>query len=249
LNYSFVNPEVRKPYLIPVNLVLVGTAFLMVILRVYPSFFQTRTAAIDDWLVIVALFPAIGLTITVSLAATRYGWSQHIWDFQFISQDPSKLINERAISWASQMLYIWSSSLTKLSILYFYRRIFTTTRLRQFVQGVIYFVMLYFGACFFTLLFECRPLTLYWHILVLPKGTSGVCVDEGNILLAAGLLNVFIDLVILVLPVPTVLKLHIRWSQKLQVLAVFMAGTLVRVSSMIRIAATWTTVRETYDVT
>jgi hypothetical protein len=235
--------------LIPVNLILVGTAFLMVLLRIYARFFHTRTAAIDDWLVIIALFPAIGLTVTVSLAARRYGWSQHIWDFQYTGQDPSKLINERAISWASQMLYLWSSSLTKLSLLYFYQRIFTTTHLRRFVQGCIYFVMLYFAACFFTLLFECRPLTLYWHILVLPQGTGGVCVDEGNILLAAGLLNVFIDVVILILPIPTVLKLHIRWLQKLQVLAVFMAGTLVCVSSMIRIAATWTTVRQTYDVT
>jgi hypothetical protein len=99
------------------------------------------------------------------------------------------------------------------------------------------------------LLLECRPLTLYWHILALPQGTGGVCADEGNILPAARLLDVFIDVVILILPIPTVLKLHIGWLQKLQVLAVFMAGTLVCVSSMIRIAATWTTVRETYDGT
>jgi hypothetical protein len=221
----------------------------MVFIRIYARFFHTRKAALDDWLVIIALFPALGLTVTVSLAATCYGWSQHIWDFQYSGQDPSKLINERAISWASQMLYLWSSSLTKLSLLYFYRRIFTTTQLRLFVQGCIYFVWVYFGACFLTLLLECRPLTLYWHILVLPEGSGGVCADEGNILLVAGLLNVFIDVVILILPIPTVLKLHIGWPQKLQVLGVFMAGTLVCVSSMIRIVATWITIRETYDVT
>jgi len=221
----------------------------MVLIRIYARFIHTRTVAVDDWLVIIALFPAIGLAVTVSLAAIKYGWSMHIWDFQYPGQDPSKLINERAISWASQMLYLWSSSLTKLSLLYFYRRIFTATKLRLFVQGYIYFVWAYFVACFLTLLFECRPLTLYWHILVLPEGTGGVCADEGNILLAAGLLNVFIDIVILVLPIPTVLHLHIGWSQKLQVLGLFMAGTLVCVSSIIRIIATWTTVEETYDVT
>jgi hypothetical protein len=221
----------------------------VVLIRIYARFIHTHTAAIDDWLAMIALLPAICLTVTISLAVTSYGWSMHIWDFQYSGQDPSKLINERAISWASQMLYLWSSSLTKLSLLYFYRRIFTTTNLRLFVQGSIYFVWLYFGACFLTLLLECRPLTLYWHILILPEGTGGVCADEGNILLAAGLLNVFIDVVILILPISTVLKLHVGWPQKLQVLGVFMTGTLVCVSSMIRIAATWTTVEETYDVT
>jgi hypothetical protein len=122
------------------------------------------------------------------------------------------------------MLYVWSSSLTKLSLLYFYQRIFTT-HLRLFVQGCIYFVWVYFIACFFTLLLECRPLTLYWHILLLPEGTGGVCADEGSILLTARLLNVF--------SMPTVLKLHIGWPQKLQVLGVFMAGTLVCVSSIL----------------
>ena len=72
-----------------------------------------------------------------------------------------------------------------------------------------------------------------------------MCADEGSILLAAGLLNVFIDVVILILPIPTVLKLHIGWPQKLQVLGVFMAGTLACLSSIIRIAATWITVEET----
>lgn len=191
--------------LIPVNLILLAAATITVLIRIYTRFIHTRTAAIDDCPVIIALFPAMGLTVTVSLAATRYGWSMHIWDFQYSGQDLSKLINERAISWASQMLYLWSSSFTKLSLLYFYQQIFTTTRLRLFVEGTIYFVWLYFGACFLTLLLECRPLTLYWHVLVLPEGTGGVCADEGNILLAAGLLNVFIDAVILILPIPTVL--------------------------------------------
>lgn len=221
----------------------------MVLLRIYARFFQTISAGIDDWLVIVAIIPAIGLTVTVSLAANEYGWSQHIWDYEYEGVDPTKLINERAISWASQMLYVWSNNLTKLSLLYFYKRIFTTHSIRIFVQVCIYFVMLYFMACFLTLLLECRPLTLYWHILVLPRDTGGVCVDEGNLLLISGVVNVVIDVVILVLPIRTVLNLHVRWPQKLQVLAVFMAGTLVCVSSIIRIIATWVTVRSTYDVT
>jgi hypothetical protein len=41
----------------------------MVLIRIYARFIRTRTAAIDGWLVIIAPFPATGLTVTVSLAA------------------------------------------------------------------------------------------------------------------------------------------------------------------------------------
>ena len=221
----------------------------MVLLRLYVRIFQTRSAGIDDWLALIAIPPAIALTATVSLAASHYGWSQHIWDFQYPGVDPGKLIGERAISWASQMLYVWSSSLTKLSILYFYRRIFTSTYMRRIVVSTICFVLVYFMACFLMLLLECRPLSLYWHMLVLPQGTGGTCVNEGDLIVPAGIVNALIDLVILIIPLRSVLRLRLRWSQKLQVLAVFMAGALVCASSAIRVAATWTTIEETYDVT
>jgi hypothetical protein len=172
----------------------------MVLLRLYVRIFQTRSAGIDDWLALTALPPAIALTVTVLLAASHYGWSQHIWDFQYLAVDPAKLIGERAISWTSQMLYVWSSSLTKFSLLYFYRQIFTTTYMRRIVLSTIYFVLVYFTVCFLMLLLECRPLSLYWHIPVLPQGTGGTCANEGDLILPAGIINALINLVFSSLP-------------------------------------------------
>lgn len=110
--------------------------------------------------------------------------------------------------------------------------------MRRIVLSTIYYVLVYFAACSFMLLLQCRPLSLYWHILVLPKGTGGTCANEGDLILPSGIINALIDFVILIIPLRTVLRLHLRWSQKLQVLAVFMAGTLVCASSAIRVAAT-----------
>jgi hypothetical protein len=245
---SYIDPIRRKPYLFPVNMILITSATIMVCLRMYARFFHTRSAGLDDYMIIAALPMAIALTVTVSLASTKYGWDRHIWDV-----DPGphneNLVMERLISWISQMLYHCSSSLTKLSLLVFYRRIFVTKTMKWIVMGVICFTIAYFLTFFFALIFECRPLSHYWHILVVPEGTGGVCADEGDLVVISGIINVLIDVVIFILPIKTVIDLKIALVQKLQVLAIFAAGLFVIMSSTIRILATDATTRHTYDVT
>lgn len=224
-------------------------ATIMVILRVYARFFQTKTAQLDDWLVIAALPPGIVLAVMVVLLAEHHGFDIHIWDF-----DPglngSNLVTQRLMEWVSEMLYLWSSSLTKLSLLVFYQRIFVERNIRIFTYGFMYFVVCYFVVFFLALLLECRPVSFYWTAMALPQDPNGgKCADESNLLFVSGVVNVFIDVVILILPIPMVLKLKIRLQQKLQVLAVFLAGLTVVASSSIRVAATLTTTRTSYDVT
>jgi hypothetical protein len=232
----------------PINITLIGITTLMVLLRLYARF-KTKTARLDDWLVILALPPAIALAVTIGLLAEHHGFNKHIWDFDG-GVNGVNLVEQRRVEWASEMLYLWSSSLTKLSLLVFYNRIFVSSKLRIFTNAFTYFVIGYFVAFFLALLFQCRPLDFYWNSLASQHtSTAGECTDEGMLLLVSGVLNVFIDVVILILPIPTVLKLKIRWTQKLQVLAVFLAGLLVVATSSTRITATLWATRGTYDVT
>jgi hypothetical protein len=90
------------------------------------------------------------------------------------------------------------------------------------------------------------PFGYYWEIL---SGAKGTCVDEGAHLLTSTIMNVFIDLVILILPIKTLLALKIRTIQKIQVIAVFGAGIFVVVSSAVKVYYVHVTLFETYDVT
>jgi hypothetical protein len=157
------------------------------------------------------------------------------------------LVQQRKMEWTSSMLYLLSSNLTKLSLLWFYRRIFTTEPIRRILLCVTIFVIGYFVTFIGVLLFECRPLNFYWTSSATPT-PNGTCADEASIHLVSGILNVIIDATILVLPLQAVFNLKINRRQKIQVASIFLAGILVVVSSTFRIVETAQTLRS-YDVT
>lgn len=225
---------------------VVATVFVG--LRVYARFFKAKVYGLDDYLVLAAWVPAVGLSATIWLAINKYQWNRHIWDV-----DPGphgeNLISERAISWACQMLYMLSSSLTKLSLLVFYKRIISRGRVTMVLNCFIALTTAYLVTFVLALLLECRPLAHYWYILVEPEGTGGTCADESALLLVSGVMNCLLDTAILVIPIPTVWKLNINFRQKCQVSSIFATGIFVLGSSAIRISATLATTALSYDVT
>lgn len=219
----------------------------MVILRIYARLFHF-SAGSDDWLVVLAIVPGIAYTVCISIAVTHFGWARHIWD---IPPGPGNIneVKERAISWASQMLYVWTANLTKLSMLCFYRRAFTTPVMQKVVMWFLAITLVYHLLCIILLCVECRPLNFYWEEFRYPAPTHGVCGDEGTGLTTTGILNVILDFIILILPIRTVLALDILWTQKLQVLSMFAAGILIVICSTLRVYYVWQTTEVTYDVT
>lgn len=71
-------------------------------------------------------------------------------------------------------------------------------------------------------IFICRPREKYWNRLM----TKGSCFNLDASMQATGLFNVVSDFAILVLPIPSILKLQVPLRKKLGILAVFATGVL-----------------------
>lgn len=71
-------------------------------------------------------------------------------------------------------------------------------------------------------IFICRPREKYWNRLI----TTGSCFNLDASMQATGLFNVISDFAILVLPIPSILKLQVPLRRKLGILAVFATGVL-----------------------
>lgn len=107
--------------------------------------------------------------------------------------------------------------LTKLSLLLLYKRLFSPSRLANYlvIFGALYNFVLYTTYICLTFLL-CNPTTLSRH-----------CIRELNIFIfVASGLNVLGDLYELLIPVLIVSGLQLALRQKLRVLVVFFAGTL-----------------------
>lgn len=136
---NYVDPETRGNGVIVVSVLfgLLGT--IVTALRLLTRLYITRTFGLDDWFIIVAwvstLSPfilssvpqliltaaqmsGIAMFIVMSIASAQWGWNRHIWDIPF-PIIPQMLQSSLAFF----ILFGVSSGFTKLSLLWFCRRI------------------------------------------------------------------------------------------------------------------------------
>lgn len=127
-----------------------------------------------------------------------------------------------------ELNYMVSTTLIKVSILCFYRRM-TGTLTNTFVYwvwGSIVFCILY--GVLFTLLiiFICSPVEGFFYIFDVAwrQNNKLSCHDEGAIVVACAAISTVQDLVICMLPVILIWNLQIGKRQKIALCAIFGMG-------------------------
>lgn len=82
-----------------------------------------------------------------------------------------------------------------------------------------------------TILLQCSPVPAFWN----PSITGRKCVQGVKLYLANAILNVLFDFMVLLVPVPMLLKLQVPTRQKLVIGALFSLGSITCVVSAVRI--------------
>ena len=123
---------------------------------------------------------------------------------------------------ANVIIYIPAAGLAKVAILLFYLRINPDRTFRFVVFFVIFVTVGYMISLSLTLLFRCRPVDAAWDILI----TDKQCLNQSKLFLANAILNVITDFMVLAVPIPMLIALHVGWRQKLLIWSAFAAGSL-----------------------
>jgi len=121
----------------------------------------------------------------------------------------------------------------KLSILSYYLLIFKVKPVFSYCCfAMMAFVILYSTGFFLANLFECTPLAKTFHPLTF-KGHAH-CLVIQKLIKTNGGFNIASDFLVLVLPVPLILKLQMDLRTKIGVLGIFSTGIFVWVMSIVR---------------
>ena len=72
-------------------------------------------------------------------------------------------------------------------------------------------------------IFGCRPIAATWDLRLVPGAT---CLDQLTKYMALSVLNIIIDVLTLILPIPIVVRLQMPRRQKITVCAIFATGGL-----------------------
>ncbi|KAE8390747.1 hypothetical protein BDV23DRAFT_172188 [Aspergillus alliaceus] len=209
---------------ITVSAVLVALSTVVVGFRILARWMRS-TVGLDDYVICVSIILAYSMLVEAVYWARDGGLGKHMDELS----DWEKTVFQKCF-FANEISYTLLVPSIKLSILLLYRRIFTVDKFRvaSLVTGGL--VLAWCLAVFVTVLLQCRPIALNWN-----KSLEGTCINPKQFFFGNAISNLLIDVVILALPIPMVLQLQLRLTQKLTILGIFLLGGFVCIASIMRV--------------
>ncbi|CAF3501602.1 unnamed protein product [Fusarium graminearum] len=181
--------------------------------------------AIDDCLIFLALIFALG-TAALCITSIPFGGGKHLWVVTF-----SEFTVLWKLAYSFVLIYATTVTLTKASILLFYRRVFGINLAHRICMGL---VLGYWVAITIAWVSGCRPASYFWEQFTDPDA-EGTCINTSLFYFVNGICAMLIDIAILCVPIPTILKLRMPNSQKIAVAGILLVGAFVCIASIVRI--------------
>ncbi|EFR03645.1 integral membrane protein [Nannizzia gypsea CBS 118893] len=227
---NYENPsEVRGPGLIILTVIFVPLTAFIVMLRLFTRIRISKSFGVDDILIVGATIPAIACGVITVIGTIKFGWSRHVYDVPL-----SHIVLGLKLNMAIDCLFGISCALTKLSLLCFTRKLTAGTNsviMKWLVFSSIVIVALQVIIFCIVVIFTCRPVSAYWTLSFKPQE----CINETAHLLAGTIINIVTDLLVVVLPIPTVMGLKLPYRQRIILALLFGAGFAVCIAGTFKI--------------
>ncbi|RAL03302.1 CFEM domain-containing protein [Aspergillus ibericus CBS 121593] len=188
----------------------------------------------DDYTVTAAFILGVALFV-VNTYMIKYGFGMNSWDilpFHHIT-----LVFQYFEGLA--MMYKIQISLCKISVLLFLLRIFQS-RVFRVLAYILIGVNAAIGITFSLVdLLRCTPVHLDWDGWTGENIEEGTCINFIAAVMVHCLVNIFVDVVIVILPIYEVTKLQLPFTKKVTVAFMFMMGLILTIVAIIRVVVFW----------
>ena len=134
-----------------------------------------------------------------------------------------KSLNNQKFLWVTELFFPLTITCVKLSVLCFYRTIFSTRNFRLITDAVSAVCVMWMLATCWVVVFQCRPIRAVYNPSL---AATADCVSFAWFVFTSELTNALIDVSILALPIYMVRKLQMKTRRKIQVISVFAMGGL-----------------------
>ncbi|GKT47140.1 uncharacterized protein ColSpa_07321 [Colletotrichum spaethianum] len=155
------------------------------------------------------------------------------------------------IFFIDESFYLTCLGLTKISVLFFYLRIFPNKSFRRATYAAMSYIALSTTIMLFMQIFQCIPFSYNWDGW---KGDFGPhhCLDINVLAFVAGGLSISHDIIILFLPIPLLWHLNMGLRSKVGIFIMFSLGIFILITSCVRlryIALFTQSINPTWDFT
>ncbi|KAJ5177582.1 uncharacterized protein N7500_000281 [Penicillium coprophilum] len=215
--------ENRGPLLLTINCTVTGFAAIIVCLRTISRVFIVRMFDLDDWTIIAATIFAV-LNVVVSGLGVKHGTGKHTWDLSKADALPAAKVR-----YVTHIIYTLINGLIKVSICLLYLRVFPNIRVISL--GTIAFVTAMSVAIMLATIFQCSPISSAFDEQDFEHYT---CFQSVPFWYSTAALSLVTDVWILLLPLKTVLGLHIGTRKRFLVAGLLSLGSFACIASIIR---------------
>lgn len=168
-------------------------------------------------------------------AVANHGLGRDVWnvpfdDIQYILYIGQSLrynlsrLTELQVYFWGELTYLCVLSLTKISILFFYLRIFPHRDFKCVVWALISANICYLLAFELSAIFQCSPVSAAWRRW--DGEHPSKCNDINLLGWLSAICNIVLDLCILILPMPELHKLSMSPKKKFNIILMFSVGFL-----------------------
>lgn len=135
------------------------------------------------------------------------------------------IANERKqYTWLTEIFYFAAIGFTKMSFLFFFLRIFPNKEFRRVVTVLLAVCVAYIFAFVIATIFNCLPVHYIWENW--DGEHEGSCMNFHVFAWVHAAVNIVLDLVIMGLPIPELLKLSLSTKKKTYLIMMFTVGIL-----------------------
>ncbi|KAG4430400.1 hypothetical protein IFR05_014120 [Cadophora sp. M221] len=212
--------------IVSVFVVITAVASVFVAARLVHGNLRGNKLGLEDWIVTGGLILA-GLPIALTIKMAGEGFGKHLYSLE--DGDLKKFLRDFYIA---ENTYVVVLSVTKLSILFFYLRIFQNKYWFSVqVWATIAMICVSTAIISVMTIFQCRPIPYFWDRDI--KG--GSCLDLNALAYANSAMSMVQDVIITLLPLREVLKLNMSLHKKITIVLVFALGGFGCIVSAIRL--------------
>ncbi|KAH6679212.1 hypothetical protein B0J14DRAFT_686202 [Halenospora varia] len=198
---------------------------LAVVLRFLAKYRKGSGVSWDDGLMLLAWVTVIAY-IGMVMRLLYLGSGQMLK----LVLSPDSYIEIYILSYAAGVLFETANIAVKLSLLYFYCRIFSTSTFRKAAVGVGIICGAWWFASAMVTILQCIPVQKAWH-----KEIEGHCLDLAAFVLGYEITNAALDITLICMPLRMIQTLQLERRQKILISCIFMLGGFVCIASILRI--------------
>ncbi|KAI6710951.1 integral membrane protein [Diplocarpon mali] len=204
----------RGPIVLRSAILLACFTFPIVVLRFISRVVIAQKIWWDDWTLLVTAIFMLPMVVVPIYPAAGLGMGKHFYN----------------LFYATQIFYVLTQTLGKISILLLYLRIFPYERFRGILLFAMAVIACHAVAFVFAVVFQCTPVRSIWD-----RQIPGHCINRQAMIYTGAGISIFEDFAIMFIPILELRRLNMSRRKRAAIGFMFAVGSFATVTSIVRL--------------